>query len=38
VNKKGEYGAFSINEGFQYALFLNNNNSLMDAPSSLNEK
>ncbi len=31
VNKKGEFGACSIHKGFNYALFRDNNNSLIDS-------
>jgi N4-(beta-N-acetylglucosaminyl)-L-asparaginase len=32
VNKAGETGAFSLKPGFQYALFQDNENKLLDAP------
>ncbi len=35
INKEGETGAFSIQKGFQYALFRENNNRLIDANSKL---
>lgn len=35
LNKKGEYGAFSIQKGFEYALCYNSENKLMKAEHSL---
>ncbi len=35
LDKKGRYGAYSINKGFQFALFRNNQNQLLDSNSYL---
>jgi isoaspartyl peptidase/L-asparaginase-like protein (Ntn-hydrolase superfamily) len=33
LDKKGRYGAYSINKGFQFALYRNNQNQLLDSNS-----
>jgi N4-(beta-N-acetylglucosaminyl)-L-asparaginase len=38
LNKKGEYGAFSIRQGFQYAVFADGKNTLIDSYYLLNEE
>lgn len=38
VNCKGEYAAFSIRDGFQYAVFVNDENVLYNSGFYLNEK
>lgn len=38
VNVKGEYGAYSVREGFQYAVMNENRNELMESEFLLNEK
>jgi isoaspartyl peptidase/L-asparaginase-like protein (Ntn-hydrolase superfamily) len=38
LNKKGEYGAFSIRQGFQYAVFADGKNTLIDSDYLLNEE
>jgi isoaspartyl peptidase/L-asparaginase-like protein (Ntn-hydrolase superfamily) len=35
INPKGEHGAFSIQRGFNYALYQENKNTLLDSPSYL---
>lgn len=37
INKDGEYGAYSVREGFQYALYKDDNNGLFDSEYLLNE-
>jgi isoaspartyl peptidase/L-asparaginase-like protein (Ntn-hydrolase superfamily) len=37
VNTKGEYGAYSVRHGFQYALYQNDINNLFDSEFYLNE-
>lgn len=32
VNKKGEYGAYAVQDGFNYAVFVDGENKLIDAP------
>jgi N4-(beta-N-acetylglucosaminyl)-L-asparaginase len=38
LNKKGEYGAFSVRQGFQYAVYENGKNTLIDSDYLLNEE
>ncbi len=38
LNAKGEYGAYSVREGFQYAVCNDNENKLYDSKYFLNEK
>ena len=38
MNKNGEYGSYSIRDGFQYALCNDSGNNLFDSPFLLNEK
>ena len=38
INKRGETGAYSVRDGFQYALMENNKNKLIDSKFLLNEK
>ncbi|MFA5405601.1 MAG: isoaspartyl peptidase/L-asparaginase, partial [Ignavibacteria bacterium] len=38
VNKKGEYGAYSVRGGFHYALYKDGENKLFDSDYLLNEK
>jgi hypothetical protein len=38
LNKKGEYGAFSVRQGFQYAVFADGKNTLIDSDYLLNEE
>lgn len=38
LNAKGEYGAYSVREGFQYAVCNDNENKLYDSKYYLNEK
>jgi N4-(beta-N-acetylglucosaminyl)-L-asparaginase len=38
LNVKGEYGAFSVREGFQYALHTKENNELLESRYFINEK
>jgi N4-(beta-N-acetylglucosaminyl)-L-asparaginase len=38
LNKKGEYGAFSVRQGFQYAVFTDGKNTLIDSDYLLNEE
>lgn len=38
VNKDGEYGAYSVREGFQYALYKDDKNGLYDSEFLLNEQ
>ncbi len=38
VNKDGEYGAYSVREGFQYALYKDDKNGLYDSEYLLNEE
>ena len=33
LNKQGEYGAYSLQTGFEYALYVNNKNELFKADS-----
>jgi isoaspartyl peptidase/L-asparaginase-like protein (Ntn-hydrolase superfamily) len=37
INKDGEYGAYSVREGFQYALYKDDKNGLYDSEFLLNE-
>ncbi|MFA5012142.1 MAG: N(4)-(beta-N-acetylglucosaminyl)-L-asparaginase [Ignavibacteria bacterium] len=37
LNKQGEYGAFSIRKGFQYAVYKNGKNNLFDSEYLVNE-
>jgi L-asparaginase/N4-(beta-N-acetylglucosaminyl)-L-asparaginase len=36
LNKQGEYGAYSLQTGFEYALYLNNKNELIKSESYIN--
>lgn len=38
LNTKGEWGAYSVREGFQYAVYENNENKLFESKYYLNEK
>lgn len=38
LNKKGEYGAFSIRQGFQYAVYEDGKNTLFDSEFLINEE
>jgi N4-(beta-N-acetylglucosaminyl)-L-asparaginase len=38
INKDGEYGAYSVREGFQYALYKDDKNGLHDSEFLLNEQ
>jgi len=38
VNPKGDYGAFSVRKGFQYAIFKDNKNLLFESNFLINEK
>jgi N4-(beta-N-acetylglucosaminyl)-L-asparaginase len=38
LNVKGEYGAYSVREGFQYALYNDSGNKLHDSQYFVNEK
>ncbi|HQY51387.1 MAG TPA: N(4)-(beta-N-acetylglucosaminyl)-L-asparaginase [Ignavibacteria bacterium] len=38
LNLKGEHGAYSVREGFQYALYKNDDNSLNNSDYFINEK
>ena len=38
INKDGEYGAYSVREGFQYALYKDDKNGLYDSQFLLNEQ
>lgn len=38
LNKKGEYGAFSIRQGFQYAVYEDGKNTLIDSEFLINEE
>jgi isoaspartyl peptidase/L-asparaginase-like protein (Ntn-hydrolase superfamily) len=37
INTKGEYGAYSVRHGFQYALYKDNENKLFDSEFYINE-
>lgn len=38
VNKKGEYGAFSVRKGFEYALMTDEKNILLESKFLIDEK
>jgi len=38
LNNKGEYGAFSVRQGFQYAVYADGKNTLIDSEYLLNEE
>jgi isoaspartyl peptidase/L-asparaginase-like protein (Ntn-hydrolase superfamily) len=38
LNNKGEYGAFSVRQGFQYAVYADGKNTLIDSDYLLNEE
>jgi isoaspartyl peptidase/L-asparaginase-like protein (Ntn-hydrolase superfamily) len=38
LNKKGEFGAFSVRQGFQYAVYAEGKNTLIDSDYLLNEE
>ena len=38
LNNKGEYGAFSVRQGFQYAIYIDGKNTLIDSDYLLNEE